>query len=51
VGATVRIYFEKYEKTKTELDNALALQDLVKLALSLSKIKEFTQRDQPSVIT
>jgi len=53
VGATVRMYLEKYEPNTGELylETAKALENLVKAALELSKIKEFTGRDEPTVIT
>jgi phosphoglucomutase len=52
-GATVRVYLERYEadKSKLEQDTQEALAPLVKTALSISKIKEFTGRDKPTVIT
>jgi phosphoglucomutase len=53
VGATIRMYLEKYEPNTGELylETAKALENLVKAALELSKIKEFTGRDEPTVIT
>jgi phosphoglucomutase len=53
VGATIRMYLEKYEPNTGELflETAKALENLVAAALDLSKIKEFTGRDEPTVIT
>ncbi len=53
VGATVRLYVEKYEAdpSKLQMDTAVALAPLVEVALSLSQIKTFTGRTAPTVIT
>lgn len=53
VGATIRVYIEQYvsDPSKTGLDAADALKPLVKVALELSKMQEFTGRDKPTVIT
>jgi phosphoglucomutase len=53
VGATIRIYFEKFENdpTKLNLRTAKALEDIIKLGLELSDIQKFTGRDKPTVIT
>jgi phosphoglucomutase len=53
VGATVRLYVEKYEgdSTKVDADPQDALRSLVELALSTSQLAEFTKRDRPTVIT
>lgn len=53
VGATIRIYFEKYEADPTKLNQPTdkALSDLITYGLQLSKIKEFTGRTEPTVIT
>ncbi|KAL9240409.1 hypothetical protein vseg_014634 [Gypsophila vaccaria] len=52
-GATVRIYIEQYEPdvSKHDLDAQIALKPLIDLALSVSKLKEFTGREKPTVIT
>ncbi|KAB5525407.1 hypothetical protein DKX38_023156 [Salix brachista] len=52
-GATVRIYIEQYEPdvSKHEMDAQIALKPLIDLALSVSKLKDFTGRDKPTVIT
>merc|ERR1719498_535962 len=52
-GATIRLYLEKY----TAPDGDLTLHQfdvvkpLAKIALEISKLKEFVDRDAPSVIT
>ncbi|CAK9134272.1 unnamed protein product [Ilex paraguariensis] len=52
-GATIRLYIEQYEKdpSKTGRDSQEALAPLVKVALKLSKMEEFTGRSAPTVIT
>ncbi|KAK9724528.1 hypothetical protein RND81_05G079800 [Saponaria officinalis] len=52
-GATVRIYIEQFEPdvSKHDLDAQIALKPLIDLALSISKLKEFTGREKPTVIT
>ncbi|CAA0835544.1 Phosphoglucomutase- chloroplastic [Striga hermonthica] len=52
-GATVRIYIEQFEPdaSKHDVDAQTALKPLIDLALSTSKLKEFTGREQPTVIT
>ncbi|CAM8947520.1 unnamed protein product [Rhodiola kirilowii] len=52
-GATIRLYIEQYEKdsSKTGRDSQDALAPLVKVALGLSKMQEFTGRSAPTVIT
>nr|XP_010934074.1 phosphoglucomutase, chloroplastic [Elaeis guineensis] len=52
-GATIRIYIEQFEPdvSKHEMDAQIALKPLIDLALSISKLKEFTGREKPTVIT
>ncbi|KAJ9139950.1 hypothetical protein P3X46_030641 [Hevea brasiliensis] len=52
-GATVRMYIEQFEPvaSKHEMDAQTALKPLIDLALSLSKLKDFTGREKPTVIT
>ncbi|KAI9078198.1 hypothetical protein K1719_039812 [Acacia pycnantha] len=52
-GATIRIYIEKFESdpSKHDADAQTALKPLIDLALSVSKLKEFTGREKPTVIT
>ncbi|KAL5567768.1 hypothetical protein UlMin_024343 [Ulmus minor] len=52
-GATIRIYIEQFEPdvSKHDVDAQTALKPLIDLALSLSKLKEFTGREKPTVIT
>ncbi|WVQ65387.1 uncharacterized protein L199_003563 [Kwoniella botswanensis] len=52
-GATVRLYVEKYSKNESEygLDAQDGLKPLIEVALATSKLKEFTKREKPDVIT
>ena len=52
-GATVRLYVEKYSKNESEYghDAQDGLKPLIEVALSVSKLKEYTKRDKPDVIT
>ncbi|GMI99563.1 ARABIDOPSIS THALIANA PHOSPHOGLUCOMUTASE, STARCH-FREE 1, phosphoglucomutase [Hibiscus trionum] len=52
-GATVRVYIEQFEPdaSKHDLDAQVALKPLIDLALSVSKLKDFTGREKPTVIT
>eukprot|EP00899_Mesostigma_viride_P025175 jgi/Mesvir1/5842/Mv00635-RA.1 len=53
VGATIRLYIEQYEKDADKLgrDTHEALAPLVKIALAISKMEEYTGRTRPTVIT
>ncbi|PVU89939.1 hypothetical protein BB561_005106 [Smittium simulii] len=52
-GATVRFYFEMFENRteKLMIDTQVALKPLIEIALEISKLKEYTGRDEPTVIT
>jgi len=52
-GATIRLYIEQYEKdpSKVDVDAKEALKSIIETALEVSKLKEFTGRDKPTVIT
>jgi len=52
-GATVRLYLEKFEAPTGDLGRHQfeVVKPLADVALSLSKLKEFVARDEPSVIT
>ncbi len=51
-GATLRIYLERYEADirKHDLDIQETLSELIELSVKLAKIKEITQKDQPTAI-
>lgn len=52
-GATIRLYVEKYEPDVAEqgLDAQVALKPFIDVALRVCKLKEFTGRGKPTVIT
>jgi phosphoglucomutase len=52
-GATIRLYIEQYQSdaSKLGLDAKDALAPLVQVALAVSKMKDFTGREEPTVIT
>jgi phosphoglucomutase len=50
-GATVRMYIEQYEPSNADMLVSDALDDLVKVALSLCNIKEYCGTETPTVIT
>ncbi|PSS33138.1 Phosphoglucomutase [Actinidia chinensis var. chinensis] len=52
-GATVRIYIEQFKPdvSKHDMNAQIALKPLIDLALSVSKLKDFTGREKPTVIT
>jgi len=53
VGATIRVYFDKYERdaAKLGLETAVALKDLIANGIAWARIEEFTGRNAPTVIT
>ncbi|KAI8918701.1 hypothetical protein BC831DRAFT_516166 [Entophlyctis helioformis] len=50
-GATVRLYVEKYAPDNYHEETQVAIQSLIKIALEISKLVEFTKRESPTVIT
>jgi phosphoglucomutase len=52
-GATIRLYVERYEPdaNKHDQETQAALSDLIQLADEISKLKEITGRNEPTVIT
>jgi phosphoglucomutase len=52
-GATLRVYIERYEADPALLaqDTQAALADLIATARELARLREFTGREQPDVIT
>ncbi|XP_024385198.1 phosphoglucomutase, chloroplastic [Physcomitrium patens] len=52
-GATIRLYVEKFEldSSNHDMDAQEALKPLIDIALSISKLQEFTGREKPTVIT
>lgn len=53
VGATIRLYVEKYEADpeKQLIDPQDALRPLIDLALKFSELPKYTGRNEPTVIT
>ncbi|MBE9171029.1 alpha-D-glucose phosphate-specific phosphoglucomutase [Pleurocapsales cyanobacterium LEGE 06147] len=52
-GATLRVYLESYESdaSKHDVDTQEALKPLINLAEEIAQIRQFTDRDAPTVIT
>ncbi|KRX05018.1 Carboxypeptidase-like, regulatory domain [Pseudocohnilembus persalinus] len=50
VGATIRVYFEKFEQENIGLQTADALKEIIQLGLELSQIKKLTGREQPTLL-
>ncbi len=52
-GATLRIYFEYYEKNlqKINLDPQKALQNIIKIGLDIAEVSERIGKNEPDVIT
>jgi phosphoglucomutase len=50
-GATLRLYVERYEKDRLDLDTQQALADLIAAADDVAGIRSHTGRQKPSVIT
>lgn len=50
-GATLRVYFEKYEPKNVNLDTQVALADVINFGDRVAGIRERTGRAAPSVIT
>ena len=50
-GATLRVYIERFEPHRLDLETGEALSELVGLSRSLAGIEHYTGRTEPSVIT
>merc|ERR1719493_566223 len=52
-GATIRLYLEKYEAANGDLGKHQfeVVKPLAAIALEISKLRDFTGRDAPTVIT
>lgn len=48
VGATIRLYVEKYDAANVTQETQNAVKSLIDIALDLSKMKQFTGRDIPT---
>lgn len=52
-GATIRLYCDSYESPEGDIagNPQDVLKSIVKIALEISQLKEFTGREEPTVIT
>jgi phosphoglucomutase len=52
-GATLRIYFEYYEKNlqKINIEPQIALQNIIKIGLDIAEVSERIGKNEPDVIT
>ena len=50
-GATIRLYCDSYEAENINGNPQEVLKAIVKIALNISQLSEFTGRDEPTVIT
>ena len=52
-GATIRLYCDSYESPDGDIagNPQDVLKSIVKIALEISQLKEFTGREEPTVIT
>jgi len=53
VGATIRLYIEKYEADRAHIneDPQVALKPFIDIALEIIKLEHYTARKEPTVIT
>ena len=51
VGATVRVYFDRYEKDRLDMEMKTALGELVDIAQAVAKVEFYTGLKEPSVVT
>ena len=51
VGATLRVYFDRYDAEKRDLDPQVALQQLIRVADEIAEIPAFTGLPGPTVVT
>ena len=51
VGATVRVYFDRYEKDLLDMEMQTALGELIDIAETVAKIAFYTGMKEPSVVT
>ena len=51
VGATVRVYFDRYEKDLLDMEMQTALGELIDIAETVAKISFYTGMKEPSVVT
>ncbi len=51
VGATLRVYFDRYEKDRIDMDMHAALGELIEIAGKVADIAGFTGMKEPTVVT
>lgn len=51
IGATLRVYFDRYDAEKLDLDPQVALEELIGFAGEVAQIKAFTGLLEPTVVT
>ena len=51
VGATLRVYFDRYEKDRIDQDLSAALGELIGIAGEVADIARFTGLKKPTLIT
>lgn len=51
VGATLRVYFDRYDASQLNLDTQDSLSGLIETARTVAKIPEFTGMNEPTVVT
>jgi hypothetical protein len=51
VGATVRVYYDKFEPEQISMSTEEALADIIAFSLEFSNIRAILKRDEPTVIT
>ncbi len=51
VGATLRVYFDRYERTLLDMEMQTALGELIDIAGKVADITSFTGLTEPTVVT
>lgn len=51
IGATLRVYFDRYDAEKLDLDPQVALEELIGFAGEVAQLKAFTGLPGPTVVT
>lgn len=51
VGATLRVYFDQYEKERLDMDMQTALGELIAIAGQVADIRAYTGLKEPTVVT
>ena len=51
VGATLRVYFDRYDAVRLDMEPQVALQHLIRIADEVADITAFTGLSEPTVVT